>query len=92
MRGFKGMNNMSIKAILLGAFSAMIIALITIGATGYMGLASGANSALKIESQGKVTEAIATTEKEVLRTIAYANIDLLLANKATHKDFTRELQ
>ena len=92
MRGLQGMNNMSMKAILLGAFSAMILALIIIGATAYTGLASGADSVLKVESQGKVAEAVATSEKELLEAIAYANADLLLHNEKTNKEFQRELQ
>ena len=92
MRGFKGMNNMSIKAILLGAFSAMILALIIISATAYIGLASGADSALEAQSEGTVAEAIATSEKELLEAVAYANAALLIADETTNKEFQRELQ
>ena len=92
MRGFKGMNNMSMKAILLGAFSAMILALIIIGTTAYIGLAKGANSALQAQSEGRVAEAVATSEKELLEAIAYANASLLIADETTNKEFQRELQ
>ena len=86
------MNNMSIKAILLGAFSVMIVTLIIIGTTAYTGLTSGVDNAFQAQTEGTVSEAIATSEKELLEAIAYANAALLIANETTHKEFQRELQ
>ena len=86
------MNNMSIRGILLGAFSAMIVALVIIVGVGYSGLTSSVNSILQVKAKGKVVEAIATSEKELLQAIAYANAALLIQDDTTNKEYVRELQ
>ena len=86
------MNNLSIKSILLGAFSVMILALIIIGAAGYMGVSSGTNALLKIETDGAVAESVVTTEKEVLEAIAFTNAYLFLANDKSHQECLKELR
>ncbi len=65
-KGTKGMNNMSIKSILFGAFGAIVIALFIISGIGINGLSRSKNDVLAIKKIDKKAADIALAEKYVI--------------------------
>ena len=66
------MNNMSIRAILLSAFSVMIIALVAIFGLGFTALGTSADGVVEIVRTNSLVEDIATTEKHVLESVVFS--------------------
>ncbi len=66
------MNNMGIRAILLSAFSVMIIALVAIFGLGFTALETSADGVVEIVRTNSLVEDIATTEKHVLESVVFS--------------------
>jgi len=83
---------MSMKAILLGSFGVMIIALIVINAISYSGLNSSAQSVVEIGKHGKIVTQISDCEKNMLKLVARANGVLAFDDASSKEQYKSALK